>query len=202
MGIVFLTVAVLLFGLNFWYYNNEPKIEKIYSSQIPFGKGTDVSSPSFQLSGRTGTLQFDFYSPVDNNWASCDIALVNEGNGDQKYFSKDIEYYHGYDGGESWIEGSTSARAYVCGVTPGKYHLEFSVSHDASSSVISSSIDPITGATIVSDPSNSSYVNVEVVWRKPSIWNLNFVVIGLLIILVVTYFFNRVFENSRRANFE
>ncbi len=203
MAYVFLTTALLLFTLNFLYYYKDLSYRQVFAAKLEFVKGENFSSPSFNLEGRTGTLDFNFYSPVDNNWASCDIALVNELTSEKKYFSKDIEYYSGYEGGEYWNEGKRDQTASVCGVLPGRYHLEFIISRDASvpitntDSIISSQAGTlISGVNSVSN----SYIDAKVFWKKPTIWNLNFVVIGMLVILLIVYGFNRYFE-QRRAEY-
>jgi hypothetical protein len=60
------------------------------------------------------------YSPQNNSWASYDIVVRKDG---KSIFSmaKEISYYSGYDGGESWSEGSRTAHAYFKVPDAGNY---------------------------------------------------------------------------------
>ena len=64
-------------------------------------------------------------SNQDNAWAWYDISVL-KGEQPIAALSKGISYYHGYEGGESWSEGSQSARAYFTLAEPGNYrfHVE------------------------------------------------------------------------------
>lgn len=45
-------------------------------------------------------LNVEAFSNVDNSWATFDVSLVNEKNNEVITATKDIEYYHGYEGGK------------------------------------------------------------------------------------------------------
>lgn len=80
-------------------------------------------SPSFRLE-ESGNLAYSLNVPeVDNDWFGADIDLINEDTG--KIYEQEIgvEYYHGYEGGESWSEGSHHARKFLSAIPPGRYHL-------------------------------------------------------------------------------
>lgn len=63
-------------------------------------------------------LNVEAFSNVDNSWATFDVSLVNEKNNEVITATKDIEYYHGYEGGENWAEGNKSVDYNFCGVAP------------------------------------------------------------------------------------
>ena len=67
-------------------------------------------------------LELDLNIPLDNAWTWCDIEVLNQG---EPLFSmsKQISYYSGYEGGESWSEGSQSANAYFKVPEAGDYEL-------------------------------------------------------------------------------
>ncbi|MCC7534634.1 MAG: DUF4178 domain-containing protein [Deltaproteobacteria bacterium] len=56
-----------------------------------------------------------------NGWAGAAIALVNDTTGDVYEFDLETERWSGYEGGEYWSEGSTSASERIGEVTPGWY---------------------------------------------------------------------------------
>lgn len=60
---------------------------------------------------------------LDNGWAALALALVNDSTGDVYEAELETEYYHGYEGGEHWTEGSTTASERIAHVTPGWYVL-------------------------------------------------------------------------------
>ncbi len=82
-------------------------------------------SPSFKLEDDYSNLNFIIKTDVLQTWMGLDLNLVNEGTGEVYIVAKDIEYYSGYEGGESWSEGSQSAEALLGGIPPGTYHLEY-----------------------------------------------------------------------------
>jgi hypothetical protein len=63
-------------------------------------------------------------SLLSNDWTGVNIALVNNKTDETRYFGIEAEYYSGYEGGESWSEGSHSNSGVVTDVPAGNYHLE------------------------------------------------------------------------------
>lgn len=86
----------------------------------------ELISKSFIFSGGSAPLQVKVHTGVDNSWANVQLSLVNESTSESVYTSKDIEKYSGYEGGESWSEGSENEEFNICGVAPGKYHFVIS----------------------------------------------------------------------------
>jgi hypothetical protein len=82
-----------------------------------------VVSPSFTLEGASKNLDFEVNAPLSNDWLAVDFALINEDNLTEYNFTKEVEYYHGYEDGESWSEGSRVGEAFLSRVPGGKYHL-------------------------------------------------------------------------------
>jgi DNA-directed RNA polymerase subunit M/transcription elongation factor TFIIS len=87
-------------------------------------------TPRFTLDKWRSNLRFDLAGPVDNNWMDMEATLVNSKNGEEYHLEQTVEYYHGYDDGESWDEGSTSSTAYLGSVPSGTYELRMEVSRD------------------------------------------------------------------------
>lgn len=86
------------------------------------GQAAVVVTPSFDVQGPTA-LEIELYVTVDNQWLELPITLVNEQTGQTHEFTKTIEYYHGYEGGESWSEGSSNGDATLANIPTGRYHL-------------------------------------------------------------------------------
>ncbi|WP_207420349.1 DUF4178 domain-containing protein [Desertivirga brevis] len=81
-----------------------------------------LSSSFEQPYGRT-TLEIEVRANVDNSWMEATVVLVNEGTNETWEVTKGIEYYHGYESGESWSEGSKSQSIILSKIPEGKYHL-------------------------------------------------------------------------------
>ncbi len=80
-------------------------------------------SQYFQLDGRASNVELKFTTNVSNNWIYLNGALINEDAGTAIDFGKEIEFYSGVDGGESWSEGSGSDTAFLPSVPAGKWYL-------------------------------------------------------------------------------
>lgn len=81
-----------------------------------------VSEP-FEVQGRTSNLHLKSAADVDNNWAYLSFALLDLDRGTSREFGRELSYYHGYDGGESWSEGSPRDSVFLGSVPSGKYAL-------------------------------------------------------------------------------
>jgi len=79
-------------------------------------------SKSFEMRER-GALAVTLEIPdLTNHWAELTVSLVNEQTGRGDEFTRSIEYYEGYEGGEHWTEGSRTTEAVLSAVPRGHYH--------------------------------------------------------------------------------
>jgi hypothetical protein len=109
----------------------------LYTGNLQFRDSvgsTTVVTPQFTLTKWRSNLQFDLNSPVDNNWVDMEAALVNAGNGQAYSIEQPVEYYHGYDDGEHWSEGSTHQTAYLSSIPSGSYFLRLEATRDSTGS--------------------------------------------------------------------
>jgi hypothetical protein len=83
--------------------------------------GTWRLSAPFRIEGARKNLEIDLESGVDNTWAGVAGALVNQATSEVTEFNLETSYYHGYEDGESWSEGSHSESAFISAVPPGEY---------------------------------------------------------------------------------
>lgn len=141
-------------------------------------KDKDFISPSFTLVGSSAPLKIEIGSKVDNSWANIQMVLVNENTNEELFAEKEIEYYHGVEGGESWSEGATQSTFYVCGVKQGKYHFVLTPSKQ-------------------SEDQSNSHIRFLVQWNEPTYWNASICILFLVVIFVVIYSLNSNFENKR-----
>lgn len=91
------------------------------------------TTPSFELQGDVKNMEVRIRAPIDNDWFFAEYALINEKTDEEIVFTKEIEYYHGVDGGESWSEGDKQSEAFLSRIPAGRYHIniypEFSLSN-------------------------------------------------------------------------
>lgn len=91
-----------------------------------------AASERFEVTDADRLLKLKLRSPVDNGWLWLDLALTRGG---ETFFEigKEISYYHGVEGGESWSEGSRTASTLLEVPEPGSYGLRLRVSESGGS---------------------------------------------------------------------
>lgn len=98
-------------------------------------------SPPFTVPSRMTNLAIRIDAPVQDSWVIMDGELVNDSTGEIREFSKEVEYYSGYDSDGYWSEGSQSGTVYLAAVPRGTYHLNFQVSGPAGAQPISYALE-------------------------------------------------------------
>lgn len=81
-----------------------------------------IVTSRFHVEGPTA-LGINLASAISNEWLEISGTLVNEKTGESYDFTKSLEYYHGYEDGESWSEGSHEEVAVLSNIPTGDYHL-------------------------------------------------------------------------------
>ncbi|OGX83222.1 DUF4178 domain-containing protein [Hymenobacter coccineus] len=109
------------------------------------GTGKVIVSPSFTV-GQQGPLEIDLTTTVSNQWLELPVSLINEQTGQGFEFTKNIEFYHGVEDGESWSEGGRDADAVLSRVPAGRYHLNFYPFSEAGPAA------PDIAVTVTADP--------------------------------------------------
>lgn len=137
-------------------------------------------SEKFTLNKWKSNLSFELSAPVQNSWLSLDINLVNAKTGDEYALDQGVEYYSGYEGGESWSEGSQTSTEYLSSIPSGTYYLNIHSSADTYNRVNDFHL------TVTND--------VEMTR------NLVIIIILLSITPLGYYFYRRYAETSRWAN--
>ncbi|GAB2867817.1 DUF4178 domain-containing protein [Hymenobacter ruber] len=122
----FVLAALLLVQLVLVVRTGSPVLNEVLqvapdSTAAP-GTGRVLVSPSFTLDHQTA-LEVSLNTSLTNQWLELPVSLVNEQTGRGFEFTKNIEFYSGVEGGESWTEGSRTAEAVLSRVPAGRYHL-------------------------------------------------------------------------------
>ena len=77
----------------------------------------------FEVPGRTSNLEVTVETNLDGQWAYVSMALIDADTDKALDFGRELSYYHGYEDGESWSEGSARETFYVPSVPAGRYYL-------------------------------------------------------------------------------
>jgi hypothetical protein len=143
-----LCVAALFIALIQFYVYSTRTNQKVFEDRVKFEdvKNKELVSKSFAVSGGFAPLDVEVFSGVDNSWANIQLSLVNEKTNEIVYTSKDIEEYHGVEGGESWSEGKSTEQFNLCGISPGTYHFLISAERQE---------------TLFADPTKSNIVSSD-----------------------------------------
>jgi hypothetical protein len=119
------SVAMLGLVAAFLVQINSGSGEVVHSSRMHIEHGNaerSYSTPSFNVP-RRGNLVVQALAPLKNNWIELDLALVNEESNVVHEATQAIEYYYGYEDGESWSEGDNVGETYFSSVDSGNYRL-------------------------------------------------------------------------------
>lgn len=79
-----------------------------------------IFSEPFELPGGKN-LEIELDASLQNSWAYFVVDVVNETTGEVMTFDQDLEYYSGFEGGESWSEGSTRETHALPAMAKGTY---------------------------------------------------------------------------------
>lgn len=85
----------------------------------------------FEVPGRTSNIQIVLDTNLNQRWAYVSMALIDAETDQALDFGRELSYYHGTDGGESWSEGSNRGTLYVPSVPAGRYYLRIEPETDA-----------------------------------------------------------------------
>ena len=67
-----------------------------------------VVTREFEVRDRPRKITVRNSTSLDNNWIGLDLMLVNKATGQAWPAARELAYYYGRDGGESWSEGNSS----------------------------------------------------------------------------------------------
>jgi len=155
---------------------NRKVFEQSYTFS-PEQRGQALVTEPFVLTGRASNVAIETRADVENKWIYLSMALINLDSGQAYDFGREVSYYHGVDGGDSWSEGGRSDEAVLPSVPAGQYYLR---------------IEPD------SDTPPISYV-VTVRRDVPTFWFLPVALLALGIYPLVFWLRGRSFETQRWA---
>jgi hypothetical protein len=123
--------AALVFGVQIARARASPLVEQRFDvpAQTAAQEGTIVFTPPFAVEGKRN-LEVAITMPVDNSWGYVRGDFVSEASGFVQTFELPVEYYHGYEDGESWSEGSPMATLVHTALPAGTYVLRLDVQRE------------------------------------------------------------------------
>lgn len=87
-------------------------------------------TPPFEIQKSHSNLSIKLDAPIDNSWLENEIEVINLSNGESINTEQGIEYYSGYEGGESWSEGDRENELILSYLPKGKYQVSFTPTSD------------------------------------------------------------------------
>ena len=82
-----------------------------------------VVTREFEVRDKPRKITVRNSTSLDNNWIGLDLMLVNKATGQAWPAARELAYYYGRDGGESWSEGNRSDEVVFLDIPPGTYYL-------------------------------------------------------------------------------
>ena len=82
-----------------------------------------VVTREFEVSGKPRKIAVRNSTSLDNNWIGLDLMLVNKASGQAWPATRELAYYYGNDGGESWSEGNRDDEVVFLDIPPGTYYV-------------------------------------------------------------------------------
>jgi hypothetical protein len=117
---VIVAVAIQLF------FNSMAEEKQVFQGQYRQGELTDqkfFKTESFNLTGYSKSVEIDLWAPINNDWFAGEFSLINETDGTEYVFTKEIEFYAGSEDGYAWTEGEKYGEAFISAVPEGRYHV-------------------------------------------------------------------------------
>ncbi|HYW09500.1 MAG TPA: DUF4178 domain-containing protein [Longimicrobium sp.] len=84
---------------------------------------SSVETRTLVLEGRPASLEVALETDVSDSWAFFNFELVNQETGGVRRFSREVSYYSGVEGGESWNEGDSNDAVRLSAIPAGRYVL-------------------------------------------------------------------------------
>ena len=117
----FLLIAVVLHIAVLLLLGSQRLLRQEFSFST-FSSG-EQRTQEFNLPHGARKLRVRNEASIDNTWVALDLLLVHRDSGTVWPAAREISYYHGNDGGESWSEGRRDDEVSFSGLPPGNYYL-------------------------------------------------------------------------------
>lgn len=141
---------------------------------------TKFVTPLFNLDKSHANIEIKLYSPLDNAWLENEYEIINSTTGEVIHTEQGIEHYTGYEGGESWSEGSSEDVKIISYLPKGKYQISITTQADSFRT--------------------PSYYHIEIKYDVSMTKNLIMILLLLAIPTLIYYLYNYHIEVQRWSN--
>jgi hypothetical protein len=108
---------------------------EVASAQLPAGSTSFESTPFTIVDGES-VMGIHINTSADNSWVYVETEIVDvESDASVGGTGSEVSYYHGYEGGESWSEGSRSESRYFRPPPAGTYQVTIDAEWDVPSTI-------------------------------------------------------------------
>ena len=111
---------------------------RVHEETLSFRQNDDEArlTQEFALPEGASRLEISHEAQLRNNWLALHLTLVNKNTGEAWQADREISFYEGVDGGESWSEGSKNDDFVFTDLPPGTYFIAEEAELDPASSSI------------------------------------------------------------------
>lgn len=127
---VWIVFFIFICGVEFVHCSTSANVnvfDKFYMYETNAKAKDTITSPVFTVGKDVSNIQINFHAPVNNAWLYVGGELVNDEDNTTYPFEQTVEYYSGYDGGESWSEGSRDSSILISEVPKGNYYINMDI---------------------------------------------------------------------------
>lgn len=109
--------------------------DKAYAATTSAGAPTETSNPfvltdPVRIEGFPHHIRVKVFSDIANGWVDVEAALLNEATGESITLNQEVTFYHGYEDGYFWSEGSQSSHGSILDIPDGIYRFRISGTSD------------------------------------------------------------------------
>ncbi len=125
---VFALVAVVL-QMAFALFSDTRIIHSERFEYTPGRGAQTVTTAPFEIRGsRPQPIAIKSATNANNSWVYVDMTLIEKNTGRTYRLGREVSYYYGSSGGDSWSEGDSTDRARIADLPPGTYYMEIEAS--------------------------------------------------------------------------
>lgn len=122
LGFFMIALLVMLVA-NVVMATNKVVFDQKFQFDKSQGDSTALVTEPFEIPGRVSNVMFTIHTDVDNDWAFFGLTLIEETSGQAIDVGREVSYFYGSEGGESWTEGSRNSNFKLGSVPGGRYML-------------------------------------------------------------------------------
>lgn len=133
----FLVLLAALIGLQV-LFSTTARNKEVFSDYFTLLKGdTTYVVDNMHLEGGNTNLHGSLIAPsLDNNWVEADVHLFSKTDQKEYMLPMTVQYYSGYEDGESWSEGSHSSNTLANSIPGGDYRMELTLQTDSLTAIL------------------------------------------------------------------